>query len=188
MPVSVQIRYSDNTVSTTFWNISAEAGYTAWTVHKDILAQYSRDGSDLVATLYLAYYEMPDSGNNDLKYHSGPTISISSSAPSYDASSEGNPESHNKTVTIAVPVAIVVMFLALGIFLLWIWRRFSSVCGIGLRGGRQRPNRTSLVSNYGWPEDKSHQVELTNRESWRSTQGKSVFREEIQRQETIRGF
>lgn len=189
MPVSIQVRYSDSTASTISRNISADTGYTAWTVDDDILTQYKRDGSDLVATLYLAYYvQVLDSGNNDLHYHSGPTIKISSSAPSYDASPESKLESHSKTVTIAVPVAIAVILLASGIFLLWSWRRHRSVCGIGLRHGSRRAKKMSSVSNYGWPEDKSHQVELMNREGWGSTQGKNIFREEIRRQETIRGY
>ncbi|ROV87990.1 hypothetical protein VSDG_09199 [Cytospora chrysosperma] len=83
MPVSIQVRYSDSTASTISRNISADTGYMAWTVDDDILTQFNRDGSDLVATLYLAYYvQVLDSGNNDLHYHSGPTIKISSSAPS----------------------------------------------------------------------------------------------------------
>lgn len=189
MPVSIQVRYSDSTASTLSRNISADTGYMAWTVDDDILTQFNRDGSDLVATLYLAYYvQVLDSGNNDLHYHSGPTIKISSSAPSYDPSPESKLESHSKTVTIAVPVAIAVILLASGLFLLWSWRRHRSICGIGLRDNSRRPKKMSSVSNYGWPEDKSHQVELMNREGWGSTQGKNVFREEIRRQETIRGF
>ncbi|ROV94082.1 hypothetical protein VMCG_08260 [Cytospora schulzeri] len=99
IPVSIQVRYSDSTVPTTLSNISSDAGYTAWSVDEDIISQYNRNGSDLVATLYLAYHvQMLDSGDDDLMYHSGPTITISSSAPSYDASPKIKLENHSKTV------------------------------------------------------------------------------------------
>ncbi|KUI63869.1 putative membrane protein P31B10.04 [Cytospora mali] len=184
-PVSVQIRYSDNTGSMTFWNTSAEAGYSSWTVDEDILHRDDRDGSDLAATLYLAYMELLGNG---VEYHAGPNVTISKSAPSYDASPKNNLKSHSKTVAVAVPVTLGVILLALGMFLLWSWSRHRSVFGMELRRGRQAPKRTISGSNYGWPEDKSHQVELVDRESWTSTQGENVFREEIRRQEMMREF
>lgn len=185
-PVSVQVRYSDNTTYTISSNISSDIGYSVWAVDEDILTQDSRGGSDLIATLYLTYDEL-DVFNTGLEYNYGPKITISTSATSYNALPENRLKTYSKTVAIAVSVAVIVVLLALGISLLWCWRRNGNIFGSKLRRGKFPSKVMSSVSNFGWPEDKSHPVELTASESWGPTQGKNVFREEIRRQETIRG-
>lgn len=183
--VSIQVRYSDNTANTTLPNTSSDAGYSVWAVDDDILTRYDRNGSDLVATLYLVY-DMLERFDTGQEYHSGPAVTISTSAPSDEALPEDNPKARSKAVTIAVPVVVVVavVSMVMGIFLLWRWRRNGCVSGFMPRRFRRRPNTTNLViHNYGWPEDKNDRVELTN--SGR-TEGKNVFREEIRRQDIIR--
>lgn len=183
--MSVQVYYSEEKGSIIDRKVSAEAGFSVWTVDEDILTKDGHDGSDLVATLYLKFTETLDYG---FEYAIGPNITISKSTPSYDPPAETNLESHIRTVAIVVPVTVVVVLLALGVFVLWSWRRNRRVFGIGLKGGKRGSRRTSSGYNHGWPGDKDHQVELTGNETWHPSKRNNVFREEIRRQEIIRGF
>ena len=183
-PVSVQVRYSDNTGFTTNRTILADAGYSVWAVDEDVLTREGRNGNDLVATLYLMFEQALD---NSLEYVPGPEVAISKSAPTYDPLPESEADSHRKTVAIAVPVTVIVVLMALGAVMLWNWNRRRRGFGVGSVEGRRGPKRTSSGSNYGWPEDKSNSVELANiRENWGRVRGTNVFREEIQRQEAMR--
>lgn len=150
---------------------------------ENVLTQDDRDGSDLVATIYLTFVETLD---NSLVYIPGPRVTISKSAPSYGVLPDSEPATRRKTVAIAVPVILVVVLLALGAVVLW--RRTQNKRGSGMFTTRRRRGiqRTSSGSNYGWPEDKSHSFELADRKSWGLAQGQNVFREEIQRQDAIR--
>lgn len=172
-------------------NVSASTGFYVWDIDEDILSQNGRDGGDLAATLSLI--EVTTSGNgpdDSLAYANGPSIIISKSAPSYDVSPENSSENHGRTIAIAVSVMVSAVSLVLVAFVVWSWKRHGHVFGIGGRGrkNRQDPKRTSSRSTFGWPEDKNREVELTHRESWSPTQGRNVFRDEIQRQEMQRGF
>ncbi|KAL1848504.1 hypothetical protein Daus18300_013605 [Diaporthe australafricana] len=172
-------------------NVSASTGFYVWNVDEDILSQNGRDGRDLAATLSLIEVNSSGNGSDDsLAYADGPSITISKSAPSYDASPENSFENHGRTIAIAVSVMISAVLLALVAFVVWSWKRHGYVFGIGGGGRKNRrdPKRTSSRSTFGWPEDKNREVELTHRESWSPTQGRNVFRDEIQRQEMQRGF
>ncbi|KAI3391148.1 hypothetical protein diail_7815, partial [Diaporthe ilicicola] len=188
--VAVQVRYSDNTGFTADRNVSASTGFYVWNIDEDVLSQNGRDGTDLNATLSLI--EVKTSGNgsdSSLEYDDGPTVMISKSAPSYDASPENRFESRGRTVAIAISVMVSVVLLVLAAFVVWSWKTHGHVFGIGsgTRKNKRDSHQASYRSSFGWPEDKNREVELTHRESWTPTQGRNVFREEIQRQEMQRG-
>lgn len=169
--------------------MSASTGYYAWTIDEDLLSQNGRDGGDLAATLALVEVQTSENGSDSsLAYAVGPAVTISSSAPSYDASPENSFENHGRTVAIAVSVTISAVLLALATFVIWSWKRHGHVFGIGGRKNRRDSQRTNSGSNFGWPEDKNREVELTDRESWGPAPNKNVFRAEIQRQEMQRGY
>lgn len=184
--VSIQVRYSDYGGFIADRNITAKTGFYVWNIEEDLLSQNGRDGGNLNATLGLIEYQTSEDGSD--VYVIGPDVIISSSAPSYDASPENSFENHGRTVAIAVSVTISAVLLALATFVIWSWKRHGHVFGIGGRKNRRDSRRTNSMSNFGWPEDKNREVELTDRESWGPTPNKNVFRAEIQRQEMQRGY
>lgn len=186
--VTVQVRYSDYTGFTTDLNITASTGYYVWNIDEDILSQDGRDGGDLTANISLVDIQpSADGSGSDVAYVGGPSVIISRSAPSYDASPENSFENHGRTIAIAVSVTVSAVLLVLAAFVIWSWKRHGHVFGFGGRKNRRDSQRTS-GSKYGWPEDKNREVELTDRESWGPTPNKNVFRAEIQRQEMQRGY
>lgn len=184
-PVHLQINYSDNTGFTAVRISIAKTGYSVWPVDEEVLTQRNRDGSDLVASLMLVSV---DTTGNRVEFTYGPNVTISKSAPSYAALPGSSTQDIRRAWKIAVPVTVVVVLLALGVFALWSWSRRRRVCGLGLRGRTRDQKKASPTPNHGWPESKSHEAELTDRESWGRPQGKNVFREEVRRQELTRGF
>ncbi|ROV89612.1 hypothetical protein VPNG_10146 [Cytospora leucostoma] len=54
-PVYLQVHYSDNTGFTADRIKFAKTGYSVWTVDEDVLTEKDRDGSDLVASLFLTF-------------------------------------------------------------------------------------------------------------------------------------
>lgn len=183
--VYIQIHYPDNTGFTALRVSLAKTGYSVWTVDEEVLTQRNRDGSDLVASLMLLSV---DPNGNRVEYTYGPNVTISNLAPSYAALPGSSTQDTRRAWKIAVPVTVVVVLLALGVFALWSWSRRRRVCGLGLRGRTRDQKKASPTPNHGWPESKSHEVELTVCESWGHPQGKNVFREEVRRQELTRGF
>lgn len=187
--VEFQVRYSDDNGFIADRNVSASTGYYLWNIDSDILQQNGRDGEDLTATLAMIAFRPSENGSDSSPiYAIGPDVNISSSAPSYDASPENSFEDHGRTVAIAVSVTISAVLLALVAFVIWSWKRHGHVFGIGARKNRRGSQRTNSMSNFGWPEDKNREVELTDRESWGPTPDRNVFRAEIQRQEMQRGY
>lgn len=187
--ISVQVRYSDYSGFIADRNVTARTGFYVWDIDEDLLSQNGRDGGDLNASLALIEYQTSESDSESSPvYAIGPDVIISSSAPSYDASPENSFENHGRTVAIAVSVTISAVLLALVTFVIWSWKRHGHVFGIGGRKNRRDSHRTNSMSNFGWPEDKNREVELTDRESWGPTPNKNVFRAEIQRQEMQRGY
>ena len=186
--VAVQVRYSDNSGFLADRNVTASTGYYVWNIDEDILSQNGRDGEDLVATLSLIEVQTSENGSDSsLAYAKGPSVTISRSAPSY-ASPENSFENHGRTVAIAVSVTISAALLVFAAFVIWSWKRHGHVFGIGGRKSKRDSQRTNSLSNFGWPEDKNRQVELTDRESWGLAPKQNVFRAEIQRQEMERGY
>lgn len=186
--VAVQVRYSDNTGFVADRNVTVSTGYYVWNIDEDVLLQNGRDGGDLAATLSLIEVQTSENGSDSsLAYAEGPSVTISRSASLY-ASPENSFENHGRTVAIAVSVTISAVLLVFAIFVIWSWRRHGHVFGIGVRKNRRDSQRTNSLSNFGWPENKSRQVELTDRQSWGPAPNKNAFRAEIQRQEMDRGY
>ncbi|KAG8159394.1 hypothetical protein KVR01_011055 [Diaporthe batatas] len=186
--VAVQVRYSDNTGFVADKNVTVSTGFYIWNIDQDILSQGGRDGGDLVATLSLI--EVQTSGNgseSSLAYSEGPSVTISRSASPY-SSPENSPKNHGGTVAIAVSVTILAVLFIFASFVVWSWKRHGRIFGIGGRRNRPDSQRTNSLPNFGRPEDKSRQVELTDRGSWVPASNKNVFRAEIQRQEMERGY
>ena len=170
-------------------NVTASTGYYVWNIDEDILSQNGRGGGDLAANLSLIEVQPSEDGSgSSVAYAGGPSIVISSSAPSYDASPGNSLEDHGRTVAIAVSVTISAVLLVLAAFFVWSWKRHGHVFGVGGRKNRRDSQRMDSGSNFGWPEDKNREVELTDRESWGPKPNKNVFRAEIQRQEMQRGY
>lgn len=187
--VAVQVRYSDNTGFVADRNVTVSTGYYVWDIDEDILSQDGRDGGDLAATLSLIEVQASGNGSDSsLEYSEGPSVTISRSASSYTLP-ENSPKNHGRTVAIAVSVTVLAVLLVFAVFVIWSWKRHGRVPSIGRRKNRRDSQRTNSLSNFGWPEDnKSRQVELTDRESWGPAPNKNAFRAEIQRQEMERGY
>lgn len=186
--VAVQVRYSDNTGFMADRNVTVSTGYYVWNIDEDILSQNGRDGGDLAATLSLIEVQTSENGSDSsLAYADGPSVIISGEAPSYNTP-ENSFEGHGRTIAIAVSVTISAVLLVFATFVIWSWKRHGHVFGIGGRKNRRDSQRTNSLSNFGWPEDKNRQVELTDRESWGPASNRNVFRAEIQRQQMERGY
>ena len=161
-------------------DMAASAGFYAWSIDRDLLSTQNTEA--LVVSLRLAYFDSNEDSENSVRtLDYGPNITISGVA---DVSSGGG---HPNTVAIAVPVVIGLVAILFAGLCFWSWRRHGHVLCFGQRksqgyGERQsRSQRTEAASAD--PTDKSRGIQLTDRESWSPTQGRNVFREEIQRQE-----
>ncbi|KAJ9133883.1 hypothetical protein NKR23_g10492 [Pleurostoma richardsiae] len=171
-------------VGFTTGNISASTGYYVWSIDSDLLTE--QGASEL--TVQLSLIDMQYSGQSVAE---GPAVTVSDAAA--DVSPHGG--SSGKTVAIAVPVVIGVVALLAAGFCLWSWRRHGRILGFGggssSGGGKSgqgygvRQSRSQRVGGAAVPvdTDKSRGIQLTDRESWSPTQGRNVFREEIERQE-----
>ena len=161
-------------------DIAASAGFYAWTIDRDFLSTHNTDA--LLVSLRLAYFESEqDETDGNMQLKIGPNITVSGVAKSSGGSSPN-------TAAIAVPVILVVLIILGAGFCIWSWRRHGHVLGFGKKksqgyGERQSRSQRTGTINTTDATDKSRGIQLTDRESWSPTQGRNVFREEIQRQE-----
>lgn len=161
-------------------DMAASAGFYAWSIDHDLLSVQNTDA--LVVSLRLAYSESEEDSENSVRTITiGPNITISGVA---DSSSGG---SHTNTVAIAVPIVLGLVAILFAGFCLWSWRRHGQVLCFGRKkaqgyGERQSRSQRAEAAPVD-PTDKTRGIQLTDRESWSPTQGRNVFREEIQRQE-----
>jgi hypothetical protein len=191
--------------------LQASQGFYVWDIPSTFLTSRDPPLTSLNVSLTLAYFR--DLYGNDLEPVPGPTV-IVTSTPFEDGSSSGSDNKPN-VVAIAVPVIVIVVFLAIAGLCVWSWRRHGAVPVLGaLRrrstgGGGQgyaiRQSRSQRVGGAGAAvpdpaaavgEDKQAGVgiQLTDRDSWSPSTSPSgpggaqrnVFREELRRQERER--
>lgn len=184
----------------------ASRGFYVWDIASDFLTNRDPAVSSLNVSLSLAYFQ--DLYGNDVEEVPGPTVVVTST-PFEDSGGKGDDKPN--VAAIAVPIVVIIVFLALAGLCVWSWRRNGTVPvlgalkrrstgggeGYGIRQSRaQRVGNGAGVSVVGVGADKKAAVvpvELTDRDSWSPTGtspsgpgGRNVFREELQRQERER--
>ncbi|OIW25389.1 hypothetical protein CONLIGDRAFT_718233 [Coniochaeta ligniaria NRRL 30616] len=187
----------------------ASRGFFIWTIDSDFLSSRDNTPSSVNVTLTLAYFQ--DLYGNDVEEVPGPTVIVTSTGFEDD---KGSSNDHKpNVVAIAVPIIIIIVFLALAGLCIWTWRRHGTVPVLGalkrrsVGGGGQgygiRQSRSQRVGAVdpaavvvGSDKKAGVGVELTDRDSWSPSTspsgpggqgaGRNVFREEMQRQERER--
>lgn len=186
----------------------ASRGFYVWDIASDFLTNRDPAVSSLNVSLSLAYFQ--DLYGNDVEEVPGPTVVVTST-PFEDSGGKGDDKPN--VAAIAVPIVVIIVFLALAGLCVWSWRRNGTVPVLGAlkrrsTGGGEgygiRQSRAQRVGGgggagggvpvVGGGADKKAvpSVELTDRDSWSpgtspsGPGGRNVFREELQRQERER--
>lgn len=186
----------------------ASKGFYIWNIDSAFLTSRDTPLSSVNVSLTLAYFK--DLYGNDVEDVPGPTVIVTSTP--FEDPKDSTGDSKPNVVAIAVPIVVIVVFLALAGLCVWSWRRHGTVPVLGALkrrstgGGKQgygiRQSRSERVgAGPGVAPGASDKkagvgVELTDRDSWSPSTspsgaggqgtGRNVFREELQRQERER--